>query len=229
MVRPPVRVWPDLTPESGSGSSRRDRGLAGLAAVAACDVPAGAWAQQLLLRPRIAPRAWSLPGITSMGLRFPANMAHPDDEDRVMTSYSALCFCGTVRYLALADPVDAKLCHCRTCQVLHGAPMQWAAIFRKSDVRFTVGEEHLRFYNSAFDLHERILPCKVSCALCGTPIADDGRSMWLAFPSLFDFGTPPRVPAPFKPTCHIFYSMRVMEIEDGLPKWSGHKNESAQL
>ena len=49
--------------------------------------------------------------------------------------------------------------------------------------------------------------------------------MWLAFPTLFDFGAPPQVPRAFRPTCHIFYGMRVIDIDDELPKWSGHKDE----
>jgi len=53
--------------------------------------------------------------------------------------------------------------------------------------------------------------------------------MWLAFPSLFEFGVPPSVLKKFKPTCHVFYSMRVIDINDDLPKWSGHKNKSMQL
>ena len=73
--------------------------------------------------------------------------------------------------------------------------MQWAAIFHKCDVRFVSGIEELRFYNSELDRPERVLPCKVSCARCGTLIADEGRRMWLAFPTLFDFGSPPDVPA----------------------------------
>lgn len=144
-----------------------------------------------------------------------------------MAVHHARCFCGAVRYEVLADPVEAKVCHCSTCRSLHGAPMQWAAIFHKRDVRFTAGEPHLRFYHSASNRPERILPCKVSCALCGTPIADDGRTMWLAFPTLFDFGT--RVPASFRPSCHIFYAERVLDVDDGLPKWAGHKNASTLL
>ncbi|MEA2061623.1 MAG: GFA family protein [Thermodesulfobacteriota bacterium] len=108
-----------------------------------------------------------------------------------------------------------------TCQRLHGAPMQWAAIFYKHHVRITAGLNHLVFYNEEQDKPERILPCKVRCGRCGTPIADEGRKMWLAFPSLFNFGQ--QIPASFKPTCHIFYGTRVMEHQDGLPKWSGHK------
>ena len=143
--------------------------------------------------------------------------------------YRASCHCCAVAYEVQADPVDAKICHCPDCRTLHSAPMQWAAIFHKQDVRFTAGVEHLRFYSSSLRRRERSLPCKVSCVLCGTPIADEGRNMWLAFPTLFDFGNPPRVPNAFRPSCHIFYGMRVMDIVDGLPKWAGHKEQSELL
>ena len=53
--------------------------------------------------------------------------------------------------------------------------------------------------------------------------------MWLAFPTLFDFGDPPSVPDAFAPTCHIFYGSRVQDIDDNLPKWSGHKGKSERL
>ncbi len=143
--------------------------------------------------------------------------------------YRASCFCNAVEYEVGTDPVDSKICHCTGCQKLHGAPMQWAAIFHKHDVRLTKGLEHLHFYNSELNSHERILPCKVSCAVCRTLIADEGRNMWLAFPTLFDFAGTSEVPEKFRPTCHIFYSMRVIDIDDNLPKWSGHKNSSQQL
>lgn len=142
--------------------------------------------------------------------------------------YRAKCYCRAVQYEVCADPVDAKLCHCLACQKLHGAPMQWAAIFHKHDVRIIQGVDKLKFYNSERHLHERILPCKVSCAECDTLIADEGRRMWLAFPSLFDFADA-EVPEPFRPTCHIFYAARIMDIHDDLPKWAGHKEQSLLL
>ena len=98
-----------------------------------------------------------------------------------MVKYQASCYCKAVHIEVCADPVDAKICHCLTCQRLHGAPMQWAAIFHKRDVRITKGTDYLKFYNSEQSINERILPCKVSCSLCGTPIADEGRRMWIAF------------------------------------------------
>ncbi len=162
--------------------------------------------------------------MTSLGPEYAS-----DDDEGFVPRYRARCHCGAVRYEVCADPVDAKLCHCRVCQTLHGAPMQWAAIFEKRCVRFSAGVAHLRFFNSALNRPERVRPCKVSCELCGTLIADEGRNMWLAFPELFDFGQPPAVPAAFRPTCHIFYGMRSLDVGDDLPKWEGHKNRSRRL
>ena len=61
------------------------------------------------------------------------------DDDAFTPRYRASCHCGAVRYDVSADPLDAKICHRRTCQSLHGAPMQWAAIFHKRHVRLTLG------------------------------------------------------------------------------------------
>ncbi|KAJ9473474.1 hypothetical protein DIPPA_28194 [Diplonema papillatum] len=149
--------------------------------------------------------------------------AAPDDASFVRR-YRASCYCGEVKYDVRADPVDAKVCHCKACQKLHGAPMQWAAIFHKKDVRLISGFDSLRFYNSENGAHTRTQPCKVSCSQCGSLVADEGRRMWLSFPSLFDFEG--ATPAAFKPTCHIFYGARVFDVNDGLPKWAGHKDST---
>ena len=151
------------------------------------------------------------------------------DHPNFKTLYGASCYCGAVQYEVCAEPVDSKICHCRVCQKLHGAPMQWAVIFHKHHVRFTAGVNYLHFYNSELNKHERILPCKVSCELCNTLIADEGRQMWLAFPSLFEFDTQQFLTEAFKPTCHIFYATRLIEMRDNLPKWSGHKDQSTLI
>ena len=156
----------------------------------------------------------------------------PDDTSFV-ARHTARCHCGAVCYEVKADPVDAKICHCRNCQVLHGAPMQWAVIFHKADVRFVRGVQAMNFYNSERRAHqtlsERELPCKVACGECGTLIADEGRRMWLAFPTLFDAAESGALPAAFQPSCHIFYGQRVVDLDDGLPKWAGHKDKSTRL
>ena len=140
--------------------------------------------------------------------------------------YRARCFCGAIAFEVRADPVDAKICHCIQCQSLHGAPFQWAVLFRKSDVRFVRGIDDLHFYHAETRTSGHRLPCKLSCSRCRSPIADEGRRMFMAFGPLFDFGFPARVPPAFAPTCHIFYGARVVDVDDGKPKFLGHKGTS---
>src|SRR5277367_4186391 len=61
--------------------------------------------------------------------------------------YHSRCHCGRVKFSVNIAPLDAKLCHCRDCRVMHGAPMQHAAIFEKKAVKFEEGSlDHVRFY-----------------------------------------------------------------------------------
>ena len=49
--------------------------------------------------------------------------------------------------------------------------------------------------------------------------------MILLFPSLVHLKTK-EAKEKFRPRCHMFYEQRVMDIPDGLPKWSGIDKES---
>lgn len=62
-----------------------------------------------------------------------------------------------------------------------------AAIFHKDDVRFTAGREQLVYWSSSEVSQEYVLPCKVSCGTCRSPIMDEGRNMLLLFPTLVHF------------------------------------------
>ena len=84
------------------------------------------------------------------------------------------------------------------------------------------------FYNTSADTEEYHLPCKVSCSKCHSHIADEGRHMWMAFPTLFNFDDS-KTPQAFQPDCHIFYKSRCMDIQDGKDKWSGLNGKSEQM
>ncbi|KIW93339.1 uncharacterized protein Z519_05944 [Cladophialophora bantiana CBS 173.52] len=138
------------------------------------------------------------------------------------------CHCGKVTYQLSRDkPLAAKYCHCTTCQRLHGAPFQWAAIFHKSDINFTNGHHDLGWYDPTAKSTTHHLPCKVCCAYCRTPIMDEGRNMILLFPSLIKDINTPRGREAFRPTCHMFYPQRVTDLKgDGIVKWKGLDNMS---
>lgn len=132
--------------------------------------------------------------MSSSGNRFGPEYASIDDATFI-PKYRAACFCGTVRYEVSADPVEAKICHCLACRKLHGAPMQWAAIFHKRHVRFTAGLHQLRFFNSEQGLPERILPCKVSCGRCVVlPLPMRGAGCGLLSPRCLILGFAARRP-----------------------------------
>ncbi|KAL8680269.1 MAG: hypothetical protein Q9224_002172 [Gallowayella concinna] len=151
-----------------------------------------------------------------------------DKQENFKVRYEASCHCGKVQYqLSREKPLDAKYCHCTTCQKIHGAPFQWAAIFHKDDINFTNGIHDLGWYESSEKTCVHKLPCKVSCAYCRTPIMDEGRNMILLFPTLINFKNP-EDRKNFDISCHMFYPRRVLDINDGKPKWSGI-NDSSDL
>lgn len=143
-----------------------------------------------------------------------------DKNENFKKLYDASCHCGKVQYqLSREKPLDSKLCHCTTCQTQHAAPFQWAAIFHKEDINFSHGHHDLEWYDPTEKTTEHKLPCKVRCSFCHSPIMDEGRNMILLFPSLINLETQ-EAKDNFKPRCHIFYEQRVMDIPDGIPKWT---------
>mgnify|MGYP000712040168 CR=1 FL=1 len=167
--------------------------------------------------------------------------------DKDLVVYQAQCYCQRVKYQVRGNPTSSKLCHCRGCQVLHGAPFEWVSIFHKKDVKFDAASlPYLYFYSADQDVGWQSgdtdtttsrpdLPLKVSCSHCRTPIADEGRHMWLAFTTLFGFTCDTGIPPAFQHSCHLFYGQRCinLDVDDGQdddkPKWEGHKNQSALL
>lgn len=53
---------------------------------------------------------------------------------------------------------------------------------------------------------------------------DEGRNMILLFPSLVTLSDEDKVK--WRPRCHMFYNQRVVDVPDGLPKWTGLNQDS---
>lgn len=115
---------------------------------------------------------------------------------------------------------------------------EWVSIFHKGNVRFQKKSlDHLYFYSGEKDVGSDAirssamrpdLPLKVSCSHCRTPIADEGRHMWLAFTTLFGFTVEDGIPDSFKHGCHLFYGQRCVNLSDDEVKWEGHENKTKQ-
>ncbi|KAI9933059.1 hypothetical protein ASPWEDRAFT_174225 [Aspergillus wentii DTO 134E9] len=161
--------------------------------------------------------------------RPPYQIQSPDEFGEA--KWSGSCQCGQVTYkIRQEKPLIAKYCHCHGCQVMHGAPFQWSAVFCKPDICFVKGAEGLTFYSSSHRTKEYEAPTKVSCSFCKSPIMDEGRNMCLVFPELITIGDSDEEHSAwrraFEPICHIYYCRRVMEVLDGKPKWAGMDDDS---
>ena len=69
-----------------------------------------------------------------MKTEFGSNYACITDAN-FTAKHRASHYCNGVQHKMCSDPADARICDCLTCQPLHGAPMRWAALFHKHDVR----------------------------------------------------------------------------------------------
>lgn len=155
--------------------------------------------------------------------RAPYLIHDKDTDEAFPVKWEGGCHCGRVRYqLKRERPLASKYCHCTTCQRLHGAPFQWAAIFHKEDINFTSGHHDLGWYDSSEKSQAHHLPCKVQCAYCRTPIMDEGRNMILLFPTLIEGINTPKGRKAFEAKCHMFYPQRVVDFKgDGRTKFAG--------
>lgn len=146
--------------------------------------------------------------------RPPYNIQSPEEFGPI--KWRGHCQCGKVSYVLKREkPLNAKFCHCRGCQVMHGAPFQWAAIFHKHDVSFAKGSSGLSFFSAKHNSQDYGMPTKVCCAFCRTPIMDEGRNVCLLFPQLIEFpGSPDeqrQLRELFKPTYVYLHCGMVME------------------
>lgn len=156
--------------------------------------------------------------------KFRAPYKVHENDSKFESHYEGSCHCGRVKYqLNKTKPLEAKFCHCTTCQVLHGAAFGWTAIFEKEDINFTHGHHDLAWYDSQEKTTRHKLPCKVSCEYCRTPIMDEGNNKILLYPTLIKFKNE-KDREPFAAQYHMFYPQRVVDINDGLPKWTKLKD-----
>jgi hypothetical protein len=122
--------------------------------------------------------------------------------------YRGGCLCGQVRWVARAEPINVRLCHCRNCQRATGGPFFARALFNDPDVERSGATTR---WASSGRLH------RLSCARCGTPIfAEPQDGPWIAVSIATLDG-----PEALQPGSHIWVSEKRAwtRIGDGLPQY----------
>jgi len=125
-----------------------------------------------------------------------------------MVRYEGGCLCGELRYAAEAEPVNARVCHCRLCQKAVGAAFNARILFRRSDLALT---------GAVQTFHSSPEAQRGFCPSCGTTVFSlrEGVGVIAVTAGSLDD------PSQFKPSMHIWISSKQpwLQIDDGLPQF----------
>jgi hypothetical protein len=123
--------------------------------------------------------------------------------------YRGKCYCGSVEVTVKGSPKSSAICHCHSCRKWHAAPINAWSIWKSDDVTISGDPVITSTQNEASG--------RVSCAKCGGCVANHKPrvNMTVVYAmTLADSGLV------FAPASHIFYSERVMDFADSLPKFA---------
>jgi hypothetical protein len=118
------------------------------------------------------------------------------------------CLCGAVRFRTDGEPVNVRICHCRTCQKAMGSPFFARALFDQRTL--SVEGDTARYLSS--EALERVF-----CTACGSRLFSrrtNGTMVGVALAAFDDRNA-------FVPTEHIFVADKMdwVQLNDGLPQY----------
>ena len=128
-------------------------------------------------------------------------------------TYSCACPCGTTRFEVNGEPITRFYCHCTICQEQYEAPFVDVTLFKLDDV--ALPENH----NISFGKYKRFGAVeRGKCPNCNKPILaklGEGEKgfAFIAARNHVDADSLP------EPEMHVFYSTRVTDQNDYLPKY----------
>ena len=124
--------------------------------------------------------------------------------------YEGSCYCGAVKVTVQGPPAASGYCHCHECRKWHSAPVNAWSIWPSANVSI----DGPVITSKVSELSHR-----VSCSECGGCVANlkPTLGMIVVYPMTLAL---PATNFRFTPAMHIFYAERVMDVNDGLPKFA---------
>ncbi|KAI0323054.1 Mss4-like protein [Amylostereum chailletii] len=141
------------------------------------------------------------------------------------------CFCGAVSYALTAPPAMSAYCHCTQCQRLNACPFIHTVHFPTSAFSWTHpgALDALDAFVNPFKPHKTRYRCKnCGCTVASFNATTQRTSVWGA---QLERDTEGRIARweDVKPTAHMFYGTRMLDINDELEKWEGYAGRSERL
>jgi hypothetical protein len=138
------------------------------------------------------------------------------------------CLCGHVQFQVRGSPDWTANCHCSVCRCLHGS--SFVSMCGYSNDSFDI-EDQIKFNQKTiiYNCQGKSMEDRYACKLCGTWVMSKLKhikchvvfySNLMASKNLINKDNH-HPNSRFKPSCHIFYSSGIQNIEDDLPKFIG--------
>jgi hypothetical protein len=122
-------------------------------------------------------------------------------------TYSGSCFCGSVRFTVVGDPIAMGYCHCDSCRHWSAGPVNAFTLWKPQDVKVTQGADNIGTFNKTPRSYRKW------CKTCGGHIFTEHPHA--GFTDVYAAIIPSLA---FKPGLHVHYAETVLHIKDGLPK-----------
>lgn len=122
-------------------------------------------------------------------------------------THAGKCFCGAVEPEVTGSPDAMGYCHCGSCRLWSGGPVNAFSLWKPQAVRIKSGAEHVAtFQKTNFSQRQ-------FCAKCGGHLMANHPTIGLV--DVFAATIPTLA---FTPGVHVNYAEMVLPMRDGLPK-----------
>jgi hypothetical protein len=124
------------------------------------------------------------------------------------------CDCGSVIASTNNRVVTTGYCHCEDCREIRQTPFFPVVAWEGDDLNIVKGSEHLETFQ-----HPKKRMKRVFCKHCGETVFSTNAMGWkIVSQPLIAKSNNGKLPAEYQSQAHFFYSHRIIDINDNLPK-----------
>lgn len=128
--------------------------------------------------------------------------------------YEIHCECGKVRIILDGLPRVKGYCHCEDCRNLLNIPFHSVTAWDKDQITIAQGSSSLISYQ-----HPTLEMKRISCSICGEVLYNTNAMDWRVISQLLiSKCNNYQLPVELHSDSHFFYSRRIIDIDDDLPK-----------
>eukprot|EP00164_Ancoracysta_twista_P019630 GFYU01034624.1.p2 GENE.GFYU01034624.1~~GFYU01034624.1.p2 ORF type:complete len:160 (-),score=30.69 GFYU01034624.1:49-528(-) len=137
------------------------------------------------------------------------------------TSAKGSCFCKKVEFSCEGQPTFSSICHCHICQRYTGGTSVHCVGFPPDNVKILKGEEYLKPFKTSEHM------TRYFCKECSGSVYNESHMEDYPFKdvvaSAFERDEDGTIKVlkedAYKPSCHMFYTRRMIDAKDDLPKF----------